>query len=260
MVCIATEPGRTPAKGDVERATLRFCDRRSNETLGEVALVLHATITEHGPALHLFRVQSASNFCLPPVLLVAHNLLRACSDFVRGKKAAAVVSTLSRRAMAVAFIRPHPVALVSLQDNKGGNMFPMNLMGALANDRVGLALQVARYPSKLVARAGRIAVSTVPMAQAAVATKLHSNHSVESIDFSKLPFETSPTLQFGIPVPRFALRVREVEIEAVRPLGSHAFIVGRVVSDDVRSRDHALCTIHGLYQRWRVTNGRATQA
>jgi flavin reductase (DIM6/NTAB) family NADH-FMN oxidoreductase RutF len=253
-LCIATEPGRTG-----ERATLLFRDRRSKETLGEILLALQATITEHGPALLLFRARGASNFCIPPVRLGAHYLLHAYADFVRANKADAI-SFLSRRALAVAFIRPHPVALVSAQDSAGGNMWPMNLTGTLGADRVGLALQVARHPSKLVASVKRIAITTVPMAQAAIATKLSSNHRVESIDFTKLPFETSPTPRFGIPAPRFALRVREVEIEAVRPLGSHAFIVGKVVSDDVRSRDPALCTIHGFYQGWREANGRATKA
>ena len=249
LFCIALDTDR-----EFNNASLVFSDRRSGWMLGRITLNYHSTIDAIAQPLLLFGVRGAENFCLPPIRLARHYLLHAFFEAAKARKSETRLSIFHRKALAVAFIRPHSVALVSLQDKDGGNMFPMNLMGSLGERRVGLALQVARFPSKLVARAGRVAVSTVPMAHAAAATKLSSNHRRESIDFGELAFPTSPSSVYGIPVPQFALRVRELNIESVRPLGSHAFIVGSVVSDQVLSREPALCTVHGFYQGWREAN------
>jgi flavin reductase (DIM6/NTAB) family NADH-FMN oxidoreductase RutF len=248
LFCIALDTDR-----ECNDASLVYSDRRSGRMLGRMALKYHSTIDAAQPLL-LFGVRGAENFCLPPIRLASYYLLHAFFEAAKARKSDTRLSIFHRKALAVAFIRPHSVALVSLQDKDGGNMFPMNLMGSLGERRVGLALQVSRFPSKLVARAGRVAVSTVPMTHAAAATKLSPNHRRESIDFSELAFPTSPSSVYGIPVPQFALRVRELKIESVRPLGSHAFIVGSVVSDQVLSREPALCTVHGFYQVWREAN------
>ena len=40
----------------------------------------------------------------------------------------------------------------------------------------------------------------------------------------------------NIPVPEFALRVRELKVHTVRPLGSHTFFVARLVGEEVLTR------------------------
>ena len=83
--------------------------------------------------------------------------------------------------------------------------------------------------------------------------KLGPNHSrMNGIEWSSLPFATKPSSKFGIPVPVFALRIREIEVEAIQKLGTHNFFVGRVVRDQWFSGGTEWCVVHGHYQTWRI--------
>jgi flavin reductase (DIM6/NTAB) family NADH-FMN oxidoreductase RutF len=152
----------------------------------------------------------------------------------------------------VMFIRPHPVSLVSLVGDAGGNIFPMNIMGDLGNGYIAFALKDSRRAAHLVEGTGRIAVSSVPISQARLAYELAVNHKKDSIEWDQLPFATMASAAFQIPVPVFAQRIRELEVEKVHPIGSHTFFVARIVYDQIISNAPQLCVIHGFYQAWRL--------
>ena len=95
-------------------------------------------------------------------------------------------------------------------------------------------------------------VSSVPIAQGPVAFQLAANHKRDSVDWEQLPFEKTRSTKFGIPVPVFALRVREMEIETIQRIGSHTLFIARVVRDEERAPGEELCVIHGFYQHWRL--------
>jgi flavin reductase (DIM6/NTAB) family NADH-FMN oxidoreductase RutF len=159
-------------------------------------------------------------------------------------------------AMTVLFICPRPVVLVSLTLGDSGNIFPMNLMGSFGNGNFGFGLNSRRLASSLVERAGRVAISGIPVEEATVARQLGKNHRREAVDWSELPFRVTPSPALGIPVPSFASRVREMEIEAVRKLGIHTLFVARIIRDERRSDSPQFFMIHGLYQAWRRSAGR----
>jgi flavin reductase (DIM6/NTAB) family NADH-FMN oxidoreductase RutF len=138
------------------------------------------------------------------------------------------MTLVEQRAAMVTFIRPHPLALVSITGEAGGNIFPMNLMGELGHHYFAFALKDSRLAAHLVRRAGRIALSSVPLPQSSVAHQLAINHTKQSIDWNQLPFAVKMSTVFNIPVPVFAMRVREMEIEKVLPIGSHTFFVARI--------------------------------
>jgi hypothetical protein len=167
------------------------------------------------------------------------------------------MSFLERRAVMVMFIRPHPVVLLSLCNESGGNIFPMNIMGDLGSGYFSLALKESRLAAHLVERAGRVAISNVPLSQTSVALKLGPNHRKPFINWNELPFATKLSSSFDIPVPTFSHRVRELEIEAVHRLGSHMFFVARLVSDEISPEPAGLCIVHGFYQGWRLRGRRA---
>jgi len=152
------------------------------------------------------------------------------------------------RAAMVTFIRPHFLYLVSLGDRAGGNVFPMNLTGELGNGYIGFALREQRLAADLVQHAGRIAFSGVPLTWCSGAIQLAGNHKKSSVNWHELPFHTTPSKTFGIPVPEFATKVREVQVELVQKLGSHRLFVGRVVSEVLCARALQACVIHGFYQ------------
>jgi flavin reductase (DIM6/NTAB) family NADH-FMN oxidoreductase RutF len=131
----------------------------------------------------------------------------------------------------------------------------MNLMGHIGNGYFAFALNSRRRAAPLVERAGRAALSSIPFGQASVARQLGKNHFRESANWSEIPFQTLRSTALGIPVPAFASRVREMEIEAIRKLGSHTLFVARIIRDERWSDSPQFFMIHGLYQAWRRNRG-----
>ncbi len=168
------------------------------------------------------------------------------------------MSFLERRAAMVSFIRPHPVSVASLEDKAGGNIFIMNLMGELGEGRFGFGLKDSRKPAHMVERTGRIALSSVPFNQGKLAFQLAANHFEERIDWNQLPFAIKRSVHFQIPIPAFALRVREMEVETMRKIGSHTFFVAKLVGDESIAEGEELHAIHGFYQAWRLRKGHTT--
>jgi hypothetical protein len=102
-----------------------------------------------------------------------------------------------------------------------------------------------------VKRAGRVALSSVPFEKADVARQLGKHHLQSAIDWKQLPFKVRSSARFGFPVPEFALRVKELEVEAVEELGSHTFFVARVLREEMYASGPNFFMIHGIYERVR---------
>jgi flavin reductase (DIM6/NTAB) family NADH-FMN oxidoreductase RutF len=158
----------------------------------------------------------------------------------------------------VVFTCPRPVVLVSLLQADGrGNIFPMNLMGQVGHDCFVFALNRDKQAAPAIIALGRVAISTVSIEQAEQVRQLGKNHRESSIDWTALPFATWPSPSLGIPVPDFALTVREMMIERSMPLGSHTFFIARVLSRQVRSDAPEFHRIHGLYAAKRARGSAA---
>jgi flavin reductase (DIM6/NTAB) family NADH-FMN oxidoreductase RutF len=141
---------------------------------------------------------------------------------------------------------------VSLGDLKDGNIFPMNLCGDLGNGYFGFALRTERVASSCVERAGRVALSSLPESQGNMAYRLANNHKQESVDWETVPFATRLSKALQIPVPVFALSVKELEIESSFAAGSHRFFIARLNEEEQVHDGPAFCSIHGFYQYWRL--------
>jgi flavin reductase (DIM6/NTAB) family NADH-FMN oxidoreductase RutF len=259
-VCIAFDEGRGPKEKEPSRLSLKFCERDGQKrVLGEINLDPKSAtaIPASGIELILFEARSARNYCLPKIHIFAHYLRHRYLLWRKVDIAGIKMTFLERRAVMVMFIRPHPVVLLSLSGEAGGNIFPMNIMGDLDNGYFAFALKDSRLAAHLVERAGRVALSSVPLSQTALAYQLGANHRKNAIDWDKLPFATKKSAAFKIPVPVFTQRVREMEIETVRKLGSHTFFVARIVHDESFEGSVGLCIVHGFYQAWRLKGRRA---
>jgi flavin reductase (DIM6/NTAB) family NADH-FMN oxidoreductase RutF len=253
-ICIAFDEGQGPSENNRKRLTLKFCERDGqNRVLGEIGLKLTAIIVEAGLALTFFEARSTTNYCLPKIRLWTHYLFHAYSQLRKPDTSDVKMSFLERRAAMVMFIRPHPVSLVSLTGEAGGNIFPMNLMSDLDNGYFVFALKDSRRAAHLVERTRRIALSNVPLSQAPLAYQLAINHTKEYIEWAQLPFATKVSSTFNIPVPIFTQRVRELEVTKVHNFGSHIFFLARIVHDETFSQSLGLSVIHGFYQAWRLS-------
>jgi flavin reductase (DIM6/NTAB) family NADH-FMN oxidoreductase RutF len=259
-VCIAFDEGLGPREKEHRRLTLKFRERGGQKrVLGEIGLNLKsaAGIPARGTELILFEARSARNHCLPKAHILAHYARHRYLLWRRLDIAGIVMSFLERRAVMVMFIRPHPVVLLSLCDEAGGNIFPMNIMGDLGNGYFAFALKDSKVAAHLVERARRVALSSIPLSQTSLAYQLGANHRKQSIEWNELPFATRKSAKLHIPVPTFAQRVREMEVETVRKIGSHIFFVARIVSDEHLATGAGLCIVHGFYQAWRLKGRRA---
>ena len=257
IVAIRLDDATSPQIKPGATTLLRFCDRNADGVmLGQLELQSAGIVETGGGDLSLFEIRHSQNYCLPRLRIWGHSLFQAWLR-VRSKKVTDVAMTArAADAMSVFFTCPRPVVLVSLTLGDSGNIFPMNLMGSFGNGYFGFGLNSRRLASSLVDRAGRIAVSGIPFEEAPVARQLGKNHRLEAVDWSALPFPVTLSPALGIPVPSFASRVREMEIESVRKLGSHTLFVARILSDERRSDSPQFFMIHGLYQAWRRSHGR----
>lgn len=252
-LCLGLDPGKCPSDVELRSPLLQFRERGSGERiLGEIRLVFHSRVSVHGLDLLLFRIRSSANYCLPRVRLWTHYFIHARAHRRRNDPPDIRMTLAEERAAMVTFIRPHFLYLVSLGEHASGNIFPMNLTGELGNGYIGFALREQRLAANLVQHAGRIAFSGVPLTWCSVAIQLAGNHKKSSVNWHELPFDTTPSTTFGIPVPDFATKVREVQVELVHKLGSHRLFVARVVSEIPCTRAPQACVIHGFYQYWRT--------
>ena len=253
VLCISFAEGKAPAEKDRDRLSLKFCERGGqHRVLGEIGLTCKETILAAKSKFFLFVPRYTKNYCLPKLQLCAHYLLHHYKQWTTVNTSGVTMSFLHRRAAMVSFILPHPVMLGSIQDKEGGNIFPMNIMGDLGNNRFGFALKDSRRAAHLVERTGRLALSSVPLSHSPIAFKFAAHHFKESIDWNELPFATKPSSTFHIPVPVFALRVRELEVEKIHKIGSHTFFIASILSDERYSDSPGLNVIHGYYQAWRL--------
>jgi flavin reductase (DIM6/NTAB) family NADH-FMN oxidoreductase RutF len=239
------------------RASLRVCEGGGqNRLLGELVLRRKRTIPAGHQSLDLFEVEQSRNYCLPTRLLWRRYLDYAYHQWRAQARSDGVVRMVSRdvHAQFVFYICPRPVFLVSVTDGEKGNMFPMDLVGPIGKHHFSLALH-STLPAALLERSRRMALSSIPAEQSSVAYMLAKNHKRTEIAWNELPFGTTKSPTFGLPVPSFALRVRELQIESVWPMGSHTLFLARVTGDERRRDGPQMFQVHGFFEAWRHQAG-----
>jgi flavin reductase (DIM6/NTAB) family NADH-FMN oxidoreductase RutF len=243
-----------PIPSAVDQLSLQFVEREGGQRLlGEIRLRGKG---EPGPAggLRMFGTRGSSNYCLSRPRLWLHYAHLAYTRWRFNNNPEIQVSAREAHTMVVFFICPRPVVLVSVLEGEGGNIFPMNLMGPVGDGLFAFSLNSTRHAAPIIGRAGRLAISNVPFDQAQLAKKLGRNHLKDSIDMTDLPFPSRLSTAFRFPVPAFAVRVREMEIECHNRLGSHTFFIARMVHDERLSESREFFYVHGIYQAWRQRN------
>jgi hypothetical protein len=252
-ICVGFDAGQRPTANELSEMKIRLCRRDgAKQILGEVGLRPKATFSRGEADFALFEPRSSKNFCLSSIRLWIHYLLHADRQRRRDNTNGIRMTFLERRATMVMFIRPHPIVLVSIGTKDAGNIFPMNLFGDLGCGYFGFALRTERLAGRSVENAGLVALSCMPMSQGFRAYELAGNHTKRSIDWNQLSFSMKFSSQLSIPVPDFALKVKELKIDEVRTIGSHRFFLAKTIRDEVLSEAPVFCSIHGFYQSWRL--------
>jgi flavin reductase (DIM6/NTAB) family NADH-FMN oxidoreductase RutF len=222
--------------------------------LGEIYLGPPDLVPVGEYKLWLLRAQRCRNYCLPRPRLWARYLQYDYEQWRRERRSSGSIIRMPARelhSLFVFYICPRPVVLVSVADGDLVNIFPMDLIGSIAPGYFSLALHSTSAAAPLMERSRRIALGSVPVEQASIAYELGKNHKRTCIDWNQIPFTTNRSPLFGIPVPSFSLRVRELQIEAVRTLGTHKLFLARTVAEQSWSDSPQLFFVHGFYQAWR---------
>jgi flavin reductase (DIM6/NTAB) family NADH-FMN oxidoreductase RutF len=213
--------------------------------LGEIDLRLKDTIGE----LRLFDVTASRNHCVSSAQLWRRDF---ASRYERLRQPGRIrPNTLESHCLAIFYLCPRPVVLVSVMDGDRGNLFPMDLIGPLGPTTFSLALHNARAGVPLSQRSRKVAIGSFPVNEAATAYALGENHRRASIDWTELPFATMPSANFHLPVPHFALRVGEMEITSGRSIGSYTLFLAEIVGDNRITNTLQLHFVHGIYESLR---------
>ncbi len=229
--------------------------------IGQVRLRLQREVQAGPYRIGLFETKGCTNRCLPAPRLHAHYLLQRWKLARDHNPRNVRMTPADLFAKFVLFAAPRPVVLVSHQKDgdRGdrGNLFPMDLVGEAGAPCFLLGLHHTSPAIQSMTKAGRLAVSTVPLAWKKTVFGLGRNHRDATIDWQSLPFETRLSAQ-GIPVPAAALTVREVRIETTLEIGSHVLFVATTESLEAHE-GLQMCHTHGFYQMYLHKQGRPLQ-
>ncbi len=251
-VGIGLDDGRGLATLRRTRPSLKFYQQGGDKRLlGEICLRAIEAIPIGDRRLFLFDVRDCRNYCVPRAWLWTRYMYYAYRRWRSRKSPNAPAIRMTARdvhCLLVFYICPRPVVLVSVVDGSLGNIFPMDLIGPVGARHFSLALHSTSAAVPLIESSRRIALSSVPVEQTSVAYQLGKNHKEACVDRDHLPFATMTSPAFGLPVPQFSLRVREMQIEAVRTIGSYKLFLARTIEDQWRRDGLQFFLIHGFYQ------------
>lgn len=151
------------------------------------------------------------------------------------------------RALDVFYMRPRPVALVTVAWGEESNLFPMDLIGPVAGGRFLLALRSTSPAIALMAASKQLALSSMPIEHKQCVYDLGKHHRKRSIVTADLPFDLWPSSCFGLPVPREALCVQEVAVVATQEIGSHTLFITEAVRETPFASGAPMAHVLGFY-------------
>jgi flavin reductase (DIM6/NTAB) family NADH-FMN oxidoreductase RutF len=232
--------------------TLKLFDRCTDSLIGSLQLNHKTTISAEGAYVGLYDVEASHQRCV-------RGPYRAWNRWLQGRNAARNTNAANfsmppdaLQQIMTFYICPRPVVLVSVDDGHHSNIFPMDLIGALAPTLFTLALRTTSRSVETMKAFRKVALSDIAATDVTIAYKLGNHHKQESVDWSSLPFGIARSTTFSLPVPLIALRVRELEVVHYETVGSHTFFICRTITDQ-RVRDAPqLCHTSGLYEHFRL--------
>lgn len=228
------------------RLSLAFIQlRERQQAIGRIHLKFAQSIELPRARLHLFNAKGHWNGCLPWTALELYYLRRA---YVNRRSRNPLNFRMSRRdlhSLYVFYFCPRPVVLVSVVDGQRNNIFPMDLIGTIGQDYFLMALRSTSPAVELMQHSRQMALSSIPADYKNIAYELGKHHRKENIDLAALPFETTKSPTYGLPVPNTALAIREVHVEETHLVGSHVLFVTTTVHRESLLETPRMFHIHG---------------
>jgi flavin reductase (DIM6/NTAB) family NADH-FMN oxidoreductase RutF len=210
----------------------------TRRVLGSIQLRVAGSIALDQHVLCLFETPGYENFCASAVGLRAHDYLvrRRAAATQRKNPHNFQMTDTDLRCSFVFYMCPRPVVLVTVEYEGQGNMFPMDLIGPTDSPWFTMALRRTSPAVRLMQQSRCMALTSIPFSCRDVVYRLGTHHSELSIDWSTLPFRTTASKLFGLPVHEEAIRVREVQVKEFHEVGSHVLFVTSIESDTSHER------------------------
>lgn len=155
------------------------------------------------------------------------------------------------------FAFPREVTLVSFDDGRHCNMFPMDLIGTTASPYFLLSLSHTDPSLPHLLRHKRLAISSVPMELTPTVYAMGKHHKQAHVAVEDWPLGTRKSDLFGTPVPEQALAVRELEIVATHTLPTHRLIIAETRRVDEPRGGLRMCHVQRSYQQYLLQRQRA---
>jgi flavin reductase (DIM6/NTAB) family NADH-FMN oxidoreductase RutF len=234
---------------------LQFIDLESGRTVGTLQLNHLRDWDTSGFTLGIFEVRDGTQRCLRWPYRSWNRWLQNRAMQKNTNSDNFSMPPESVQQLMIFYICPRPVVLVSVDDGRHSNLFPMDLIGPVAADRFTLALRSTSQSVPTMKSARRVALADIPASARSTAYKLGVHHKNVAVDWDQLPFGIRRSPNFGLPYPEIALRLREVEILDFDAIGSHTFFVTRIASELAVAEAPRFFHTSGIYQHYRTRHG-----
>src|ERR1700733_12396296 len=235
---------------------LQFIDLESGRTVGTLQLNHLRDWDTSGFTLGIFEVRDGRQRCLRWPYRSWNRWLQDRAMQKNTNSDNFSMPPESVQQLMIFYICPRPVVLVSVDDGRHSNLFPMDLIGPVAADRFTLALRSTSQSIATMRSARRVALSDIPAGARSIAYKLGIHHKNVKVDWDRLPFEIHRSREFSLPYPAIALRVREFAILDFTTIGSHTFFVTQLASEQSAAHEAQFFHTSGIYQHFRKCRGR----
>jgi hypothetical protein len=162
-------------------------------------------ISVEGTQIYLYKIITARSYSLHffPVLM-NHIVYGAKRKFKYNPKEGKRLHDLF-----VFYIKPRPVSLLSVKDGDTFDIFPVDLNGIIFDNYFLQSIKSTNKGINLIKKTGAICLSAVPFSKVDLIYKLHEQRKKEKISLENLSFSTSESRMLKIPVPDFAIDVKE---------------------------------------------------
>ncbi len=233
-------------------AELGFRDTSSGETIGRLALRPSTRWQlDTGTTFAIFDVTDGTHRCVIWPYRVWNRWLQDRS-YLRKPQGALQMTAEGVQHTMIFYMCPRPVVLVSVSGPQHDNLFPMDLIGPISEDRFSLALRSTSPSIPTMKTTRRVVLSDMPAALTPTIYQLGEHHKKANVDWSALPFEMRNSSIFSMPYPAIALRARELEILKFDEVGSHTLFITRVASETRHAQGAQLFHVNGSYQYYRT--------
>ncbi|HLJ88244.1 MAG TPA: flavin reductase family protein [Candidatus Angelobacter sp.] len=239
----------------IQSAKLWMTFREAGKIIGRVKIAFEHAVALPGCQLCIFRTVGGRDYSLPPVRMQVNQLYHRCRLFFDRNPRNKKMKMNELFYVWVLYMRLRPVYLMSYCCEEGSNLYPMDLIGFIGQYYL-LSIRKSDPGLSLVAKAGRMALSSVPVSYRKLLNRLGSNHGKAIFDWSSIPVVQKSSSFYGIPIPHDAHHVMELKLVEQFALDDHMVLVTSLAHQESFTSGTQICFTSRFFQQYLLRQGR----